>query len=160
MFIWRYGRRSFTRNTLFEHGWGFSGHGAAWQDIAMVLEKFMADICLPLPLGRNEALRLELERFTAHLKLIANAGKTSLDSPPTALYGQSKSQQSSMPHDISVSNAQSLHCSSSTPPIRQRSKRLRKLMPLHSEKPQLEMVEPPRIFSAGRGSERPTGGDS
>lgn len=74
-YLWRYGFRSFTYDKLFEHGWGFSGHGAAWQDIAAVLEKSMKEHELPLDLGRNEALRTEFESFARKMDALKNEQK-------------------------------------------------------------------------------------
>lgn len=64
VYLWRYGKSSFINNGLFEKGWGFSGHGTAWQDIAILLDRFLESNGLPIPLGRVESLRLELESFS------------------------------------------------------------------------------------------------
>lgn len=63
VYLWRYGKTSFVNNGLFEKGWGFSGHGTPWQDIAILLDQFLGSNGLLIPLGRVETLRLELESF-------------------------------------------------------------------------------------------------
>lgn len=64
VYLWRYGKASFINSGLFEKGWGFSGHGTAWQDIAILLDQFLESYGLLVPLGRIETLRLELESFS------------------------------------------------------------------------------------------------
>jgi hypothetical protein len=64
VYLCRYGKTSFVNTGLFEKGWGFSGHGTAWQDIATLLDQFLESYGLLVPLGRIETLRLELESFS------------------------------------------------------------------------------------------------
>ncbi|KUJ07873.1 uncharacterized protein LY89DRAFT_742634 [Mollisia scopiformis] len=138
-YLWRYAHRSFTDDKLFENGWGFSGHGKAWQDMALVVEDFTKQYLLPLDLGRNEALLMELEQFAEGLnalkaspagvnKLENEIAKEQLESEVLGASGKAVSK-SKMP--TTEERSRNMRRSS---PMRRRTNRLTKQIPAHIEK--------------------------
>ncbi|KAF8859175.1 hypothetical protein BDZ45DRAFT_742628 [Acephala macrosclerotiorum] len=131
-YLWRYGHRAFTQANLFEHAWGFSGHGTAWQDIAATLETFMKEHGLPVDLGRNEALTLELEKFSENMRSLGMNGLVAGSEGKTSIKNDGSSQE--------LNRATSQERRSK--PGRRRSKRLTKPRPVHIEKQLSLTLEP------------------